>query len=185
MIAPIGTRFYKSKNKLKNLLLIITAISFVGCGTIGVVQTKIEYTDGEKKLKITQPKNTSLSGMKYENGKFSVDKYASRADGNALQATEAIESMRMMQTRGTLDDLGQTGLAGYRSFLGQGGAVGGAPAVNYIPQPSNQPRLVEMPTALPSEPKQVPILITDSAIDAAIARYMKNQGKADEKTVAK
>lgn len=120
------------------------------------MQTKIEYTDGDKKLKITQPKNTSLSGMKYENGKFSVDKYASRADGNALQATEAIESMRMMQTRGTLDDLGQTGLAGYRSFLGQGGAGGGAP-----------------------------VLITDSVLDEAIKRYMKNQGKADEKPVAK
>lgn len=156
MIVPIGARFYKSKNKLKNLLLIITSISFVGCGTIGIVQTKIEYTDGEKTLKITQPKNTSLSGLKFKNGEMSVDKYSSRADGNALQATEAIESMRAIQSRGALSDLEQQALLGFRSYLGQTGAVVGAPSV-----------------------------VTDSALDAAIARYMQNKAKPDETPVTK
>ena len=156
MIVPIGARFYKSKNKLKNLLLIITSISFVGFGTIGIVQTKIEYTDGEKTLKITQPKNTALSGLKFKNGEMSVDKYSSRADGNALQATEAIESMRAIQSRGALSDLEQQALLGFRSYLGQTGAVVGAPSV-----------------------------VTDSALDAAIARYMQNKAKPDETPVTK
>jgi hypothetical protein len=140
---------------MRNLLLIITSLSLSGCGTIGIVQTKIEYTDGERTLKITQPKNTSLSGLKFKGGEMSVDKYSSRADGNALQATEAIESMRAIQGRGALSDLEQQALLGFRSYLGQTGAI--------------------------SQPPSAPVsgAIPESVIDAAISRYMKNQGKTE------